>query len=181
MTGPDDRRRGLTPFDGGVKKTETDPHPHAALVDKKEGGGDKNFRLAGAGEDPSPPVENLEGAVTTLDSGGPVRDASYDGRPGGSTPPASHSCVGCGYCCSKAPCSYSMRKYSVAHPCPGLYWDGERYRCDDVRSPMLCEEVAIGAGCCSQLNTWRGSKILRRPEIENPLPHHRRVESGDDL
>jgi len=79
-------------------------------------------------------------------------------------------CVGCGYCCSKAPCLYSMLKYCVAHPCPGLYWDGERYRCAHIDDPKLHREVAIGAGCCSSLNTWRGSKIQRRPEIENPLP-----------
>jgi hypothetical protein len=53
MTGPDDWRRGLTPFDGGVRFCENDPLPLAVLVDKK--GGDKNSRLTGGGEDPSPP------------------------------------------------------------------------------------------------------------------------------
>jgi hypothetical protein len=79
-------------------------------------------------------------------------------------------CVGCGYCCSKAPCPYSMLKYCVAHPCPGLYWNGERYRCAHIDDPKLHREVAIGDGCCSTMNTWRGSKIQRRPEIENPHP-----------
>ena len=180
MTGPDDRRRGLTPFDGGVKKTETDPHPHAALVDKKEGGGDKNSGLAGAGEDPSPPV-NFDGAVTTMDSGEPVRDASSSGGLGRFESPRSDPCVGCAYCCAQAPCHFSMDKYCCAHPCPALYWNGERYRCADVAVLPLRDCCAIGAGCCSSLNTWRGSKIQRRSEIENPLPHHKGVESGHDL
>jgi hypothetical protein len=63
-----------------------------------------------------------------------------------------------------------MNKYCVAHPCPALYWDGKRYRCGDVRYSELRSTVAIGAGCCSSLNTWRGEKIERRLEIENPLP-----------
>ena len=63
-----------------------------------------------------------------------------------------------------------MAKYCVAHPCPGLYWDGERYRCAHVGDKLLYYMVAIGCGCCSSMNTWRGEKIQRRPEIENPLP-----------
>lgn len=181
MTGPDDRREGLTPFDGGVKNSGKDPHPHAALVDKKGGGGDKNFRLAGVGEDPSPPV-NFDGAVTTMDSGEPVRDASSSGGLGRFESPRSDPCVGCGFCCAQWPCAHSMNKYFVAHPCPALEWDGERYRCADVEELRLSGACAIGAGCSSTLfNTWRGSKIQRRPEIENPLPHHKRVESSHDL
>ncbi len=95
------------------------------------------------------------------------------------TPPS--PCLGCGFCCSKAPCAYSMGKYSVAHPCPALLWNVDRYICANAEDPVLRHAVGINAGCCSSMNTWRGSKIERRPEIENPLPHHRRVVSGHDL
>ena len=85
--------------------------------------------------------------------------------------PLSMECVGCGWCCSVAPCPYSMTKYCVTHPCPALYWDGERYRCADVEDLRLTGCCAIGAGCSSTLfNAWRGLKIRRRPEIENPHP-----------
>lgn len=73
----------------------------------------------------------------------------------------SRPCVGCGFCCIKAPCAAAVRVYAIRQGrCPGLVWDTTRYRCalmqlqgqagDDYR-----RELAAGVGCCAGLNTWR--------------------------
>lgn len=62
-------------------------------------------------------------------------------------------CVGCSYCCRKAPCALSMELYHGREPCPALWWNGTMYRCGLAR--LYEEELAIGAGCSSSLNTWR--------------------------
>lgn len=129
--------------------------------------------------DPSPPKEIFMGTVAGAAT--PARDPGTIGGVGGSIPPVTHACVGCGFCCAKAPCPYSINRYCMTHPCPGLYWNGAQYRCAHVDDQTLRGCVAIGAGCCSPLNTWRGSKIERRPEIENPLPRHRMIAICDTL
>ena len=175
-----DDGEGLTPFDGGENFNGKTPTPlPSPPVDEEEAGGlifSEGTELAMT---PLPPGETL-GMVAG--AAAPVRDPGTIDRAGGLIPPVPPSCVGCGYCCSQAPCFYALVEYGGTidghrnpHPCPGLYWDGERYRCANVDDPMLHFEVAIGAGCCSSMNTWRGVKIERRPEIENPLPHHGRV------
>lgn len=87
------------------------------------------------------------------------------------------ACVGCGYCCSKAPCALGAARFGVElprlgvmdlaptmSPCEALIWDeaAGRHWCRLVRDAQgsekrhLTEGLAIGAGCCSPLfNTWR--------------------------
>lgn len=67
-------------------------------------------------------------------------------------------CVGCGYCCRKAPCALAMRIYGNAiTKCPALSYRDGRWWCDVVdnaRGSLRDEYVktlAIGAGCCSSL------------------------------
>lgn len=62
-------------------------------------------------------------------------------------------CVGCSFCCVKAPCALSVELYKGKEPCPALYWNGTMYRCG--LAPLFGEELAIGAGCSSSLNSWR--------------------------
>ena len=70
-------------------------------------------------------------------------------------------CVGCGFCCIKSTCVLGQMWYGVEPTtrCPGLVWNGERYICKMVEErpddESLKIELAIGAGCCSGLNTWR--------------------------
>lgn len=124
------------------------------------GGGEKNVETT-----PSPGPAGSEG-------GG---DNFFQGPAAPRMPPS--PCLGCGYCCATVPCYYGMLKYHTGRgPCPGLYWNGERYRCKHVDDPRLHHEVAIGAGCCSALNSWRGPKILQRSQIEKPLPPEKVVE-----
>lgn len=73
------------------------------------------------------------------------------------------ACVGCGYCCKKAPCAAaaSRGRVSDAGECLELQHDGERYRCGFIIEPPAeggdwwRSQLAIGAGCCSSLNTER--------------------------
>ena len=71
------------------------------------------------------------------------------------------TCIGCGYCCRKAPCAAAVRVYGLAaRPCPAMYWDGSRYWCDLCQKPgdvglRYRQELAIGEGCCSSLNSDR--------------------------
>lgn len=73
-------------------------------------------------------------------------------------------CVGCAYCCKTARCSISFEaegKYykdpfeALGEPkeCPWLMYRGGRYRCKLARKYK--KELAIGAGCCSPLNSTR--------------------------
>jgi hypothetical protein len=77
-------------------------------------------------------------------------------------------CVGCGYCCRTAPCMAAQRVYGPVDTCPGLKWDGAKYRCELCEKPgdigaRYREELAIGAGCCSPLNS-------DRQQIPPPVP-----------
>jgi hypothetical protein len=71
-------------------------------------------------------------------------------------------CVGCGYCCSKAPCAAAQ---STEAPCKHLVAEEGRSWCGlilmsppDVRR-RLAVDLAIGEGCCSPLNRLRQERI----------------------
>jgi len=77
-------------------------------------------------------------------------------------------CNGCGYCCTKVPCSASMRLYPGAEICPALIWveDKKMHRCSlmEIGGPVgsaYRKELSAGAGCCANLNSWR-KDIKRR-------------------
>lgn len=82
-------------------------------------------------------------------------------------------CVGCGYCCLKAPCSAASRIFGdYVRPCPFLEWRESRYYCKltETNSDQKWDyrqELAIGAGCCSSLNTWRTDVKNRTPKEDN--------------
>lgn len=82
------------------------------------------------------------------------------------------ACIGSGYCCKKALCAIAIIKYGYTEkpPCPSLLHDKEkdRYVCGEyVNAPTperrkeIERELAIGAGCCSSLNSDR-IPILRK-------------------
>jgi len=88
-------------------------------------------------------------------------------------------CVGCGYCCIKAPCTASARLYPGAISCPQLIWDEDksRYFCGLMMLPgdlgkFYRRELYAGTGCCSSLNSWRKDVKKRefpKPSFGNPL------------
>ena len=63
------------------------------------------------------------------------------------------SCVGCRYCCKQATCSLGIKFYGAQYPCPALFWNGERYMCKMAKT--FSDDLYIGSGCCSPLNSWR--------------------------
>jgi hypothetical protein len=73
-------------------------------------------------------------------------------------------CVGCGYCCITAKCSIGLFLYGQNGRCPVLKWNGRRYLCELV--DLFKDALAIGAGCCAPLNTWR-EKVRERKEVYN--------------
>lgn len=83
-------------------------------------------------------------------------------------------CVGCGFCCFQAKCTASMRLYpNTKEICPQLIWDEteQRYFCGLAQFPgplgdLYKEELYIGAGCCSNLNSWRKDVKNRHPKKE---------------
>lgn len=79
------------------------------------------------------------------------------------------SCVGCGFCCKKAPCSLALRIFGNVTECPMLIWDenAHRYWCDACRKggevgARNRVELYIGEGCCCGLNSDRNN--IRPPE-----------------
>jgi hypothetical protein len=74
-------------------------------------------------------------------------------------------CVGCGYCCRKVPCAYSVMTYGDIEKCRSLVFKGGRFWCGEVINSTDEERVRIqnilhiGAGCCSSLNSDRREKI----------------------
>jgi len=78
-------------------------------------------------------------------------------------------CVGCGYCCVKAPCPIALRIYGNGiTKCPELIWNGTRHICRLCTLPLPLgneyrKELSVGEGCCSSLNTWRTNIINRIP------------------
>ncbi len=72
-------------------------------------------------------------------------------------------CVGCGFCCNKAPCAVAVRIYGNITKCPDLKWDfdGNRYICrlmtlSGNQGFEYRKELYAGEGCCCGLNSWRG-------------------------
>lgn len=82
-------------------------------------------------------------------------------------------CVGCGYCCIKTPCDVSRRVHgNGVTQCPELQWNGERYICKIIVGPLskrYKEELYIGEGCCSNLNSWRQEVKPRLREDDTKL------------
>ena len=64
-------------------------------------------------------------------------------------------CVGCSHCCVKSQCAASQRVYGIVARCPALFYQGGRYWCRLCYETRYREELAIGAGCCCGLNSWR--------------------------
>lgn len=65
-------------------------------------------------------------------------------------------CVGCGFCCAKAQCPPGREIYGDRRRCPGLFWDGARYRCRLVMAnAQVAAALQVGEGCCRPLNRWR--------------------------
>ena len=78
-------------------------------------------------------------------------------------------CIGCGYCCTKAPCMVALMHYNYdIDACPALEWDGKRHWCQLAREvPGAAEKLSVGAGCCSGLNSWRREPLQdRRPDAD---------------
>lgn len=75
-------------------------------------------------------------------------------------------CIGCGFCCRQAPCTLALAWFgSDIDKCPALVWDGARWRCklalDGVEGAK--ENLFIGAGCCSGLNTYQREQRVPTP------------------
>ena len=68
-------------------------------------------------------------------------------------------CVGCGYCCIQATCFLGAQVNNAWDGrCPSLVWSepDQRYWCKLARDwPEGTAMLFIGAGCCSNLNSWR--------------------------
>ena len=69
-------------------------------------------------------------------------------------------CVGCGYCCLKAPCAIGAHFHRIkpGDRCPSLRWlEAERrYVCRlPFRDRKYYDLLGIGEGCSSSLNDWR--------------------------
>jgi len=80
-------------------------------------------------------------------------------------------CVGCGYCCQTAACALGASRHGPIAPCPELRLVGDIWRCgpvldaiatDSARSTLLIEDLAIGEGCCSPLNSQR-QEFIKKP------------------
>ncbi len=75
---------------------------------------------------------------------------------------AAASCLGSGYCCKNALCGLAVQRHPKATaPCPSLvlkdgrYWCGEVLAAEGEELQWLIDNLYIGAGCCSPLNTDR--------------------------
>jgi hypothetical protein len=71
-------------------------------------------------------------------------------------------CIGCGFCCKKAPCALSVKIYGKVDICPALVWDEgkHRYWCKACQiagelGSKYKADLYIGEGCCCSLNTDR--------------------------
>ena len=74
-------------------------------------------------------------------------------------------CVGCGYCCLKAMCWIGLSKYGFNKRCPALTWSNtsNRYFCKLAQEDAAtANKLCVGAGCSSDLNTWRKNVRERR-------------------
>jgi len=92
-----------------------------------------------------------------------IKDANYKSR---------YECVGCGFCCIKAPCEAARRLYGSVAKCRQLEWIEKegRYRCGLMMfagplGEQYRKELHAGAGCCSNLNSWRRD-VKRRDLVD---------------
>ncbi len=91
---------------------------------------------------------------------------------------ANGDCIGCGYCCIKTKCGAGIRLYGETTPCPALKWNRERHVCDLMQltgslGDSYKKQLHAGAGCCSNLNSWRREPLINRipPRApDNPIP-----------
>jgi hypothetical protein len=73
------------------------------------------------------------------------------------------ACIGCGYCCWRAPCSYGQTIYGFDTPCGGLVFRDGRHWCKAAEGePLIAAGLAIGGGCCSSMNSWRREPLTDR-------------------
>lgn len=92
-------------------------------------------------------------------------------------------CIGCGYCCVKAPCVASVRLYKESRPCPALVWDEDtkRHWCElgllpGVLGEEYRKELYMNQGCCMNLNSWRKDPLQDRTKtlpsdiLTSPIP-----------
>lgn len=80
------------------------------------------------------------------------------------------ACIGCGYCCRKAPCGLPGVEWKSGQ-CSELVWDKSsqcwRYRkvLESGIKSKIAEQLSIGAGCCSGLNTYQRFQYI--PTLED--------------
>jgi hypothetical protein len=76
-------------------------------------------------------------------------------------------CIGCGYCCTKATCAIGVAYYDLeaTDRCPGLRVVDGTYRC--ALADQYGDELAIGAGCCSPLNSERQARLQSKRGANN--------------
>lgn len=86
----------------------------------------------------------------------------------------SHKCIGCGYCCRKAPCGMPEVEWSK-DGCSDLIWDEGKHRwwCREIleatgaHKEYLLHQLDVGKGCGSALNTYRRTRYVPSPaELE---------------
>jgi hypothetical protein len=76
------------------------------------------------------------------------------------------NCIGCGFCCRKAPCVYGT--CDPGQDCKHLFWDGQRWRCHLIAmSPPHAAALYAGDGCCCGMNTFqREGRVPTPDEVE---------------
>lgn len=88
-------------------------------------------------------------------------------------------CIGCGWCCLRAPCMASVRLYPGSDTCPALKWNGQRHTCELMELPGMVgeayrKELYAGEGCCGNMNSWRREplkdRIKKTDLLKNPIP-----------
>lgn len=85
-------------------------------------------------------------------------------------------CIGCGYCCRKVPCAQAYHSNAVENGrCTALMWHEGRWACglyvtapNEEEKARIAKELYFGAGCCSNLNTYRRyNYIPTKKELED--------------
>jgi hypothetical protein len=86
--------------------------------------------------------------------------------------PIAPPCIGSGYCCHKAPCGIGVARHGLLPgPCRSLVWSAEdqRHYCGEILNAAtprererLKEQLYVGEGCCSSLNSWRREPLQDR-------------------
>lgn len=73
-------------------------------------------------------------------------------------------CIGCGYCCRKAPC-YLGEITKNGKWCDFLHYNykQKKWRCKLMKAKWARKEMAVGEGCNSPLNTLRRTGVIPTP------------------